>query len=361
MNIEQGILNYEVKKNTPSRLVSFTSKFDILCSIFNILFLSPVSSASLLFFRKWLWNGVSLCLAVGVLAVLMGRQRWGDLSGGADWRWLVGAGALSFVYWLIRVARWRWMLATEGQYVGWGRAWVSMLAGLGVGLITPVRIGEIIRPMFSPKGARVRLVGWVVIERMFDLSAVLTLGIIGLFYMVFSGALLAAGVSVPWWLLLAAPLLLACTLGVPMLVHYRPRGLWRLGARVLPGRAGQLAEARLTWRQFGIFYAVSIAAETLCLLSVFLCLSSRGEISLMTATALAPVVVLGNLLPAGSAGFGVREGAAAIVFGAFGFSEPMILAAYLSQTLIVLVIPAAIGVAAAWITGVTRTSPQTVA
>ena len=326
-----------------------------------IKFLSPVSPASLLFFRRWFRYGVSLVFAVVVLAVLLGRQRWGDLSGSVDWRWLVGAGVLSFVYWFVRVARWRWVLATEGQYVGWGRAWVSMLAGLGVGLITPIRSGEIVRPMFLPKGARVRLAGWVVIERMFDLSAVLTLGILGMFYMVFSGLLLTADVSVPPWLLVVAPLLLACTLGVPMLVHYRPRGLWRILARILPGRARQLAEARLTWRQFGIFYAVSIVAEAICLLSVFFCLSSRGEISLMTATALAPVVVLGNLLPAGPGGFGIREGTAALVFGAVGFSEPMILAAYLSQTLIVLVIPAAVGVVAAWISDVTRGSSQTVA
>ena len=299
--------------------------------------------------------------SVGVLAVLMGRQRWGDLAGSVDWRWLIGAGILSVVYWLIRVARWRWVVAMEGRHIGWGRAWVSMLAGLGVGLITPVRSGEIIRPMFVQKGPRARLVGWVVIERMFDLSAVLTLGILGLFYMVFSGLLLTADVSVPPWLLVVAPLLLACTLGAPMLVHYKPKGLWRILARVLPGRARQLADARLTWRQFGIFYTVSVLAEALCLLSVFLCLSSRGEISLITATCLAPVIAIGCLLPAGPGGFGIREGTAALVLGAFGFSEQMILAAYLSNTLIILVIPAAIGVVAAWISDMTNTSGQTVA
>ncbi|MCK4625761.1 MAG: flippase-like domain-containing protein [Phycisphaerae bacterium] len=319
----------------------------------------PVSP---LFFRRWLRYSISLILAVGVLAVLMGRQRWGDLVGQTDWRWLIGAGILSAGYWCIRVARWRWMVAMEGLNIGWGRAWVSMLAGLGVGLITPVRSGEIVRPMFLPKGGpKARLVGWVVIERMFDLSAVLTLGILGLFYMVFSGLLLTADVSVPPWLLVLAPLLLACTLGVPLLMHYKPKGLWRILARVLPGRAPQLADARLTWRQFGIFYALSVLAETLCLLSVFLCLSSRGEISLTTATCLAPVIAIGSLLPAGAAGFGIREGTAALVFGAFGFSEQMILAAYLSNTLIILVIPAAVGVAAAWISDVTKTSSQTVA
>ncbi len=310
---------------------------------------------------RWFRYSISLILAVGVLAVLMGRQRWGDLTGQVDWRWLIGAGVLSAGYWFIRVARWRWMIAMEGLRIGWGGAWVSMLAGLGVGLITPVRSGEIVRPMFLPKGPKARLVGWVVIERMFDLSAVLTLGILGLFYMLFSGLLLTADVSVPPWVLVIAPLLLACTLGAPLLMHYKPEGLWRILARVLPGKAKQLADARLTWRQFGIFYTVSVLAESLSLLSVFLCLSSCGEISLITATCLAPVIAIGSLLPAGPGGFGIREGSAALVFGAFGFPQQMILAAYLSNTLIILVIPAAIGVAAAWISDVTKTSSQTVA
>ena len=48
MNIEQGILNFEVKNFPQQRLVSFTSKFDILCSIFNIhLFRSSLTTASL--------------------------------------------------------------------------------------------------------------------------------------------------------------------------------------------------------------------------------------------------------------------------------------------------------------------------
>lgn len=307
--------------------------------------------------KRWVWHGASLALAVGLLAYLLGRQQWQHLPGSiktVDGRFLAVAAALAGAYWLVRAARWRWAVALEGQSIGPRKALVSILAGLGVGLITPFRSGEVVRPMFVPPGARVRLAGWVVIEKMFDLSAVLTLCMLGLIYMIFSGALLASGAEVSPWLLLVCPVLLAAALGVPLLVHYRPAGLWAGLSRILPGKARQLAQTRLEWRQFGVFYGVSLAAELLSILAVFCCLRAYGQIELIVALALTPVVMLHNLLPATPGGFGIREGFAVIVFGALGFAEPMVLAAYLSNALIVLVIPAAAGVVAAWVAGVVR-------
>lgn len=309
--------------------------------------------------KRWVWHSASLALAVGILAVLLGRQPWQHLPGSiekVDGRLLAAAACLAAAYWAVRTGRWRWAAALEGQSIGWGRAAESMLAGLGVGLITPLRGGEVVRPMFLPRGARMRLAGWVVIEKMFDLSAVLTLCLIGLVYAIFAGVLAAMGEEVVLspWLLLICPLLLAAAVGVPLLVHYRPAGLWNKLARVLPGRAKQLAETRLQWRQFGVFYAVSLIAELLSMLAVFCCLRAYGRIELITALAITPVVMLHNLLPATPGGFGIREGFAAIVFGALGFSEAMVLAAYLTNALIVLVIPAAAGLVAAWVAGVLR-------
>lgn len=72
------------------------------------------------------------------------------------------------------------------------------------------------------------------------------------------------------------------------------------------------------------------------------------------AVALVPVVMLHNLLPATPGGFGVREGFAVLVFGLFGFAGEMVLAGYLTDAVIVLVIPGAVGIAGAWTAGVIR-------
>ena len=305
--------------------------------------------------KKWIRYLVSLILAVGLLALLLSRQRWGEVANRisrADVRYLLLAAVIAVLYWTVRSGRWRWIISLENQQVSFFKAVVSMLAGLGVGLVTPLRSGEIIRPLFVPKGARIKLAGWIVIERMFDLSAVLTWCIIGLFYLVFSGVVLISGEAVSPWLLIIAPLLLAGALGVPLLVHYRPAGLWRILSKVLPGKAKELAQTRLQWNQFGIFYSISLVSEMLSILSVFCCLRAFGDISLLQGCALTPVVMLHNLLPATPGGFGVREGVAVLVFGAFGFPSEMILAAYLANAMIVLVIPAAIGIVAAWVSGV---------
>ena len=100
------------------------------------------------------------------------------------------------------------------------------------------------------------------------------------------------------------------------------------------------------------FFKDWMLSEMLSILSVFCCLRAFGDISLLQGCALTPVVMLHNLLPATPGGFGVREGVAVLVFGAFRFSEEMVLAAYLANAMIVLVIPAAIGIVAAWVSGV---------
>ena len=305
--------------------------------------------------RRWLRYAFSLALAVAILAILLGRQDWSEFARrirNVRWPLLLATAALAAAYWWVRVARWRWMTSLEGMGIGWPRAWTSMLAGLGVGLITPLRGGEVVRPLFVPKGARMRLAGWVVIERMFDLSAVLGLCVLGLIYMVFSGVAWAWGTAVPAWMLLVCPLLLAGALGVPLVVHYRPAGLWKALSRVLPGKARELAEIRLTGRQFAAFFAISFGAELVSVLSVLACLRAFGSISLLTACALSPIVMLHNLLPATPGGFGIRESVAVGVFGLLGFPREMILAAYLTNPIIMLVIPGAVGVAAAWISGV---------
>jgi uncharacterized membrane protein YbhN (UPF0104 family) len=163
------------------------------------------------------------------------------------------------------------------------------------------------------------------------------------------------------WALAAAPILLAAALAAPALVRFRPPKLWAILNRLLPGKARELAEIRLEWGQFGVFYATSLAAEILSILAVFCCLRAYGEIGLLTACALTPVVMLNNLVPLTPGGFGVRETLAVVVFGlvrtpagAAVFPSDMILAGYLTNGLLVLVIPGAAGIAAAWVTGFLR-------
>ncbi len=309
--------------------------------------------------RKWLWYAASLALAVAILAYLLAKQHWDELAsrvGRVRPGWLLAAGGLAAVYWTVRVVRWRWMVRLEGQSITWRQAWISMLAGLGVGLITPMRSGEVVRSVFVPRGARLRLSGWVVVERVFDLSAVLTLCVLGVFYLVLGGGakLIGSGGVPEWlpWLLLIVPPLLMAALGVPLLLLYRPRGLWRFIGRLLPGKAKKLAEARLEWNQFGVFYAYSLASAVLSVLAVFLCLRGYGDIDLLAAMMLTPLVMLNNLLPLTPGGFGPREWVAVWVFGAFGWPQEMVLPAYLTNALIVLVGPGAIGIIAAWVAGV---------
>jgi uncharacterized membrane protein YbhN (UPF0104 family) len=300
--------------------------------------------------------GISLALAVVILALLVWKQDWRTLvENMAEARvWpLLGAAAVAGAYWALRVRRWRWMTSIERTEITARRAWLSMLAGLGIGLVTPMRSGEVVRAAFVPQGARLRLASWIIIERVFDLSAVLTLCAAGVVYMALGGRI--GQRTIPPWMLLAVPPLLAAALGAPLLVRYRPRRVWSLMLRLLPGKIRALARIRLGWRQFGVFYVYSVGSAILSVLAVFMCLRAYGHdhrIGLLPAMMLTPFVMLNNLLPVTPGGFGVREAFAVSVFGAFGYKEEMVFAAYVANAVIVLVAPGAAGVMWAWASGV---------
>ena len=309
--------------------------------------------------RTRLRYGISLALAVIILALLLWRVKWDQLVAEiakVDWRWLSLAVAVGAAYWCLRVSRWRWMTRLERTEITWRTAWLSMLAGLGIGLVTPMRSGEVVRAAFVPKGARMRLASWVIIERVFDLSAVLCMCVLGVFYLVFGAGLKLRGEQeFPVVLLLIVPPLLAAALGAPLLAHYRPRRLWSLMLRMLPAKARALARIRLAWGPFWIYFAYSIGSAVLSVLGVFMCLRAFGDIRLLPAMMLTPFVMLNNLLPVTPGGFGVREAFAVAVFGAFSdLAEGAVLAAYVCNALMVLVGPGAVGVIWAWIAGVTK-------
>ena len=80
---------------------------------------------------------ISLALAVAILTLLLFKVKWGDLGkaiADVDPWFLLAAVFVAALYWSIRVSRWRWMTRLEKTEIPLGRAWQSMLAGLGIGL-----------------------------------------------------------------------------------------------------------------------------------------------------------------------------------------------------------------------------------
>lgn len=306
--------------------------------------------------RRWIFYFVSLGVTALLFWLLFRGRDWAVLgrTPPKELAWLAVAVGIAGVYWIVRILRWRWIVGLENQTISGGLATRSMLAGLAVGLLTPMRGGEVVRSLFLPPGCRLKLAGWVVIERVFDLSAVLGFCLLGLPYLWQRGVLQRLGL--PWEVLLAvAAGLLCAALAGPALVMLRPRPLWRLLERLLPAKASQLAKISITGRQFGFFCLSSLLAELLSIFGVYFCLSAFGQISLPLVLALTPVVMLNNLLPLTPGGLGVREGLAVLMFAqVWQVADPRerVLAAYLANTSLVLLLPAAAGAVMAWLSGI---------
>ena len=84
---------------------------------------------------------------------------------------------LSLLTILIRAVRWQYLIEkVSGQRVGLGFSFLSILAGVAAGSITPSRAGEVAKPFMLKEhyGVRVsKTLGAVVVERGFDLLSLL--------------------------------------------------------------------------------------------------------------------------------------------------------------------------------------------
>lgn len=296
----------------------------------------------------WLKLVASLALAGGLLAWLFLKMDGAKLAAtvrACNGWWLVAAVGGSSVYWLVRTARWRWTTSLVGAPVSWRIAGQSMLAGLGIGLLTPMRGGEIVRPLFVPPGARPQLAGFVVLEKCFDLAAVLLLAVPGLAWLV------AQGILPPWAAWTAGGLLLAAAIPLAILM-LRPRGLFLLIERRLPAKLRSGLQITLPWRTFGIMLAASFLAEGMSIFTVYLCFRSLGSFDLATAFSFVPLVMLNNLIPFTPGGLGLRETIAKYVFLPLGYADTLVVTAYLVNTAIVLLAPGLLGLLLAWRVGV---------
>jgi uncharacterized membrane protein YbhN (UPF0104 family) len=292
----------------------------------------------------------SLVLAAGLLAFLFSRmnaQTLAETLRNARAKYLFFTAAAAAAYWLVRLDRWRWMTFLAGAGVSWRTAAISMFAGLGVGLVTPMRSGEVVRPLFVPQGARAQLAGFVALERCFDLLAVLLLAVPGWIYLVATGKLGAWASVAAVGLFLAA----AAPLAVLML---RPRRLLAVMARKMPRKLRPALEIQLPPKVLARMILTSLLAEALSVLAVYLSIRSLGDFSLAAAYGFVPVVMLNNLLPLTPGGLGLRELIARYVFAPMGYADTLIVTGYLINSAIVLYLPGLAGIALAWRAGMTR-------
>lgn len=218
--------------------------------------------------------------------------------------WLLCAAGAAFIAICLRLAKWHLLLVEERIPRGAGESARSMLGAYALGSVTPGRFGDFGRFLFMSDGQRARTLLYTLVDKLFDVSGVLTLAVASLY------------LFAPWEVAVAATVAWAGAI---------PLAIW--GRRLAsasdraPVRLRRLAEI---WKvvsrvNAGRFTAWSVAACTAEMTALFFLLQAFHGAELRTAFATYPWLVIAGSLPISLGGVGPREGLAAVLLPLFSF------------------------------------------
>lgn len=263
-----------------------------------------------LYRNRWARYGASVLL----LALILWRiqpGKVGNALASANPAYLALAALLTIPFLLLKATRWYWMLREAGIEAEPGEALSSLVAGMGLALLTPARLGELVRAAYIRDGQKLKIGGLVMLDKGFDVLVLCGLSIAG-----------------AWSLLGTGPgALLAAVTAVGAAMVYLPRRGENVVARVgnrLPGRDKLM-------RVLTALEALSPAATTgyilltamsfvIVLVQFALILASWNASSPNIVFLTFPLVVLTNVLPLTVGGLGIREGAAVLLLHHYGVS-----------------------------------------
>ncbi len=225
---------------------------------------------------------------------------------------LVLAALLTAAFLGLKSWRWYLILRESGIDADFNEALVSLVGGMGLALITPARLGELVRVAYLPDERKWKIGGLVMIDKAFDVLVLTGLSIAGA------------------WSLLGAWVGLAFTFVtlIGLFVVFRPASLavvlYRFSS-VMPGRSKleRIWESldALTPRSAMIFIGVTLLAFGVVLVQFGIILSSWHPASITIVALTFPIVILTNVLPVTIGGLGLREAAAALLLAHYGVSS----------------------------------------
>lgn len=268
------------------------------------------------------WSRYAITLVLlGVVLYKVRLDRVVQAAASARPQYVLCALLLTAPFLYLKALRWHLMLHAAGVSASFGEAARSLVGGMGIALITPARLGELVRAAYLRDPQKLKIAGLVMIDKGFDVLVLACLSIFG------AWALLGA------WAGVAFTALSGCGL----VAVYRPQPVRRrlthlprrtpLGSK-LERVAGSLQS--LNPASTSVYLALTLLSFVIVLVQFGVILLSWRSWSLDIVLLTFPLVILTNVLPITIGGLGVREAAAAALLGHYGVSQShAVLAAFL--------------------------------
>ncbi|MCK5328813.1 MAG: flippase-like domain-containing protein [Candidatus Latescibacteria bacterium] len=260
--------------------------------------------------------GLRLGLTVVVLSVLFAKVDVGEMGrafGGVKWSFLAGALVLVIPNLGLQCVKWRYLVRLVKPEVRIGEIARSVLAGFGLGLITPGRIGEAGKIFYIRDVRRRALAGLAVAERAYVMVSNVGLG----------GLAFALLVGKHLWIVFAPlaialfSLALAPEAGVRVLRRLFGRLPFEEKLRPVLDGLGELNgdHGKSMLSLSVLFYGIHCA-------QFYLLISAFGHIEVTAALGAIPAIVfVRSMLPVALGDLGIREAASVLVLGKFGIPD----------------------------------------
>lgn len=269
-------------------------------------------------------------LVVVILRIQDKAALWRVLAAADAWP-LALALVLNLANIHLKVVRWDIFLRTRGIVYPLRRAWGAFLASLYVGMLTPGRVGDVLRVHYLRADLGVPYaegLASVVIDRLCDVYVLLAFVAVGVarFSSVLDGRL--AWIT---WAGVGATALLPLVLLVPGIAERAARGIYRrVGSSApeeAPGDKGSFSLFLEALRanvgpKLLVTIPLTVATFFISYVQGFLiCRALHLDISFFDATCLLAIANLLGLLPISVSGIGVRELFFSRIFPALGYPE----------------------------------------
>jgi glycosyltransferase 2 family protein len=261
-----------------------------------------------LYARRWVRYALAVLL-LGLVTLRIQPQHVAHAASSTRPALLVGALLLTAPFLTIKIVRWHLMLHSAHVEVTGRESATSLLGGMGLSLLTPARLGELVRVAYLPAAARWRIGGLVMVDKAFDVLALTILSVPGAWALLGPGAGAVFGAGA-----LAGIAIVARPEVVSTLLR---RASGRFPAQDKSDQVISSLDA-LSARAVILFLLLTFASFAVVLIQFALLLASWKSVSASIVLLTFPIVVLTNVVPITVGGLGVREATAALLLAHYG-------------------------------------------
>lgn len=274
------------------------------------------------------WLRLIGLLLLGLLFWKLDIQGLGRVLQGTNWHLLLVAVTLNLPMVFLKSLRWQQLMRTQEIIYPIGKAYLAYWGSIFVGFLTPGRLGEFVKALYISRDCNVpvgRGLASALVDRLFDLYALLVVGAIALASLSSGHTILVVLLLVVGTLLLAFPLALIMNDDLFALI-----GMWGSRQEWLKRMfesGSWLFELRVGLKKLSPYSLVVAMGMTIMAYGIFfgqcyfLSLAVGLSVKFFQVSYAVALGSLVTLLPISVSGIGTREAAIVTYLGTIGVPE----------------------------------------